>query len=351
MAAFHQILPFLQEGNLNGLLNKYMDEEVRVPRKGQVKSRKIILETIDAILNKVTEFDERFDFDQVKTGSDYQRVAIKEGSDLDIALVLKREPVRVFCPSLFCPSDYTAVRLSNIGSILKWHDLRVDDEEGSFLSSEKLLQRFYRYVCWAIAHLNLSEECSVSIHGPAVEVAIQVNEWKVCKVDMVVALRYAWPYCIKTRKDFAFVDHDTAESIQSKGILVVPKHCRRSEIPLWYASFVEAENVLIRQQDPGCRRNSFRIVKALLKGTKLNSYHLKNIWLKECEDFQNPEDWAEENLRYRVLGLLIRVKRAIAHQMIPSYFLPMVNKFNISGHSDLNNMKQRVNFLVFMLRE
>ena len=73
-----------------------MNEDVRLRRKRRKNFKEVIEETMNDILQRVSSIDHRFDFLLVKTGSDFQRVAIRDGSDYDFTLVFKNENERQF---------------------------------------------------------------------------------------------------------------------------------------------------------------------------------------------------------------------------------------------------------------
>ena len=333
-----------------------MNEDVRLRRKRRKNSKEVIEETMNDILQRVSSIDHRFDFLLVKTGSDFQRVAIRDGSDYDFTLVFKNENERQF--SNVVPNTapgYSVVELTDVFSYLKWFDLAIVTPQGAtLLSSKNVLDQFFHYIQAAIQS---SEELfdkvqDISVHGPAVTLTVQVNETETCEVDMTVAFPFSWPW--EARESFTFLNARTEMEIKLNGILVVPKQNKHhhSKAILWYASFVEAENALIRVSDPGCRRTCLRIVKALCNQAEvgLTSFHLKNIWLYECNCLDDDE-WIDEKLGERVIGILKQIRKNIISSNCPHFFLPDINLFRGMTRNSLRHLQKQVSCLINELRK
>ena len=100
-------------------------------------------------------------------------------------------------------------------------------------------------------------------------------------------------------------------------------------------SFSEAEKKLFNKgghhEEGSCWKQVLRILKALRKGLRLgplNSYHLKTVFLYECEANPDPSQWSREKLSERFLGILQRLENCLCNQNCPHYFIKHLNLFD-----------------------
>ena len=153
-------------------------------------------------------------------------------------------------------------------------------------------------------------------------VAIQCVEWPSVAADWAVRKRDAgWP------------PPDLINDITANGCLIVPKTPTESKTRLeWRLSFCLAERKLMRSLSPSqklCYAFLKSIWRKFLKppaGKALQSYHLKNILLWECE-LVPVDKWSRATMTERIFGLLFHLKSRIDQSYCPHFIIVENNLF------------------------
>jgi hypothetical protein len=192
---------------------------------------------------------------------------------------------------------------------------------------------------------DLTQNVKLSIHGPAVQMDVwdPFAEKKFFSVDVVPTLTLqnesnvkseAQYYVAKTRKDpstgqsFMF-DWRKSYSVQEKDKLDCMDH------------------------DNGCRKQVFRILKAIRNreaGLKqLTTYHIKTVLFREI-DYVDQAQWKSEFLGRRLFGMLWRLRNELESGEIEHYFLRFnlfeVDEVNKKRKTTIKQMGQRISCLL-----
>ena len=100
-------------------------------------------------------------------------------------------------------------------------------------------------------------------------------------------------------------------------------------------SFSEAEKKLFNKgghrEESSCWKQVLRILKVLRKECNLgplNSYHLKTVFLYECEANPDPCQWSHKKLTERFIGLLQRLENCLRQFNCPHFFIKHLNLFD-----------------------
>ncbi|XP_061177210.1 uncharacterized protein LOC133185938 [Saccostrea echinata] len=202
----------------------------------------------------------------------------------------------------------------------------------------------------------------VNQEGPAVKTTLLFTESDIslqydCSPVIICS---EWPSVaneFKNRKRISgFPSSDFVERLTSMGCLIVPKYPKDSKIFLeWRLSFCLIERELMLSLTE-TQRMCYLLFKAIWRqflcppiGKALQSYHLKNVFLWECE--QVPlRDWTETLMIARVRGLLQRLQYNLFTQNCPHYILPNNNLFKDIDQSLLFFAGMRVQTAIFQSR-
>lgn len=168
-------------------------------------------------------------------------------------------------------------------------------------------------------------------------VAIPCAEWPSVAEDWAVRKRsVGWPSC------------DLINDIMTDGCLIVPKTPTESKTGLeWRLSFCLAERKLMKsltQSQRLCYLFLKGIWRRFLKppaGKALQSYHLKNILLWECESV-SADKWSRATVRERIFGLLFRLKDMIDQSYCPHFIIVENNLFQDIDKDVLYRAGERV---------
>ena len=80
----------MSSGNLNALLNRYIDNNVRVKKSSKREALSEWEKPVKRIIDNVARRDNRFQIQEVLPGgSFYERLKVKEADEFDIMLVIK----------------------------------------------------------------------------------------------------------------------------------------------------------------------------------------------------------------------------------------------------------------------
>lgn len=175
--------------------------------------------------------------------------------------------------------------------------------------------------------------------GPAFKTTLFFKENKSSlQYDCAVAIRCVdWPSAasewVHRKRNQEWPTQQLVNEITKEGCLIVPKIPTNSKTRLeWRLSFCLAERKLMRsleKQQRLCYIFLKGIWRKFLKppaGKGLQSYHLKNVLLWECEAVP-ADNWSCDTLTERVFGLLFRLKGFIEKGSCPHYILPENNLF------------------------
>ncbi|XP_062586277.1 uncharacterized protein LOC134247891 [Saccostrea cucullata] len=179
----------------------------------------------------------------------------------------------------------------------------------------------------------------VNQEGPAVKTTLLITESDIslqydCSPAIICS---TWPSVaneFQNRKRISgFPSSNFVEQLISMGCLIVPKYPKDSKTFLeWRLSFCLIERELMLSLTE-TQRMCYLLFKAIWRqflcppiGKALQSYHLKIVFLWECE--QVPvRDWTEQLMVTRVIGLLQRLQCNLFSQICPHYILPNNNLF------------------------
>ena len=161
-----------------------------------------------------------------------------------------------------------------------------------------------------------------------------------------------WPQValewIERERPSGWPSQDIVQSIIADGCLIVPKSPTDSVTNLeWRLSFCLAERKLMQSLSEE-QKICYLLIKAIWRkflkppaGKALQSYHLKNVFLHECESVSSVT-WTPETTVERVLALLARLRRYLSDGYCPHYILPKNNLFQEIDKGVLARAAERV---------
>ena len=194
--------------------------------------------------------------------------------------------------------------------------------------------------------------------GPAIKTTYLTGRESSLQFDCSLAVRcQEWPVVaneFKERKRMSgFPSKELLKKVISLGCLVVPKYPDESKTMLeWRLSFclIEREVMLSLTDD---QRRCYLLFKAIWRqflcppiGKALQSYHLKNVFLWECENVPR-NDWTDATLVARIMGLLQRLQHNLFTGHCPHYVLPVNNLFKDIDEGVLFYAGMRVQTCIF----
>ena len=199
----------------------------------------------------------------------------------------------------------------------------------------------------------------VSQEGPAVKTTILCTDGDLSlQYDCSLAVPCSeWPSIaeeFKHRKRLSgFPSVDFVQRITSMGCLLVPKFPQDSKTLLeWRLSFCLVERELMLNLSD-IQKRCYLLFKAIWRkflcppiGKALQSYHLKNVFLWECESVCQ-EEWTDEKMVARVTGLLQRLQYNLFTRYCPHYILRKNNLFKEIDNSLLFYAGMRVQTAIF----
>lgn len=188
-------------------------------------------------------------------------------------------------------------------------------------------------VLFADRDLSLQYDCSL---------AVQCFEWPSIADDFLHRNRLS-----------GFPSLEFVQQLSSMSCLLVPKFPQDSKTQLeWRLSFCLVERELMLNLTEAQRR-CYLVFKAIWRqffcppiGKALQSYHLKNVFLWECENVPFDE-WTDEKMVARVTGLLQRLQYNLFTKYCPHYILPQNNLFRDIDQSLLFYAGMRVQTAIF----
>lgn len=100
----------------------------------------------------------------------------------------------------------------------------------------------------------------------------------------------------------------------------------------WRLSFSEVEKKLFKWSANAysCLNEVLRRLKTIIKANNwypLTSYHMKTILFYECEAKPHPFLWGFDQLSYRLIDCLLRLKQSLITGFCPNYFMRIINQF------------------------
>ena len=150
-------------------------------------------------------------------------------------------------------------------------------------------------------------------------------------------------------------NQNLVQEIYHEGCHLVAKRPKGDGIPnqekklLWRYSFSAAEKKLFRQdghdEESSCRKQVLRILKALrdvLHLEPVKSYHLKTMFLYECEAYPLSSQWSSDHLGKRFMGLLQRLENCLRQSNCPHYFIKHLNLFKTFTHKRCHDLAEKV---------
>ncbi|KAI0227343.1 hypothetical protein LSAT2_022172, partial [Lamellibrachia satsuma] len=221
------------------------------------------------------------------------------------------------------------------------------DTENFYLSNRMLHEREF---------VKLTEDVAHALYrGPAAT----VNEQNTVNCDSVLALPCPqWPkgadYWTTRDRPSGWPDKELIQSIVAVGCHVVPTSHPRSQNPdiEWRYSFSVAERTLARKLTDA-QRQCYILLKTIVMRelnhcSVLSSYHLKTVFLWQCEKIPATEWSTETGLATNFLWLLDELVYCVASHHLPHYFIPEVNLFE---HNHLDFLEVVADTLAFIRRE
>ena len=194
--------------------------------------------------------------------------------------------------------------------------------------------------------------------GPAIKTTYLTGRESSLQFDCSLAVRcQEWPVVaneFKERKRMSgFPSKELLKKVISLGCLVVPKYPDESKTMLeWRLSFCLIERELMLSLTDGQRR-CYLLFKAIWRqflcppiGKSLQSYHLKNVFLWECENVPR-NDWTDATLVARIMCLLQRLQHNLFTGHCPHYVLPVNNLFKDIDEGVLFYAGMRVQTCIF----
>ncbi|XP_060592580.1 uncharacterized protein LOC132747267 [Ruditapes philippinarum] len=190
--------------------------------------------------------------------------------------------------------------------------------------------------------------------GPAIKTSFFFKSDKASlQFDCAMAIHcLEWPTVaeewIERKRKSGWPSESSVRNITSNGCLIVPKCPLSSKTHLeWRISFCLVERELMKQlkdEQKQCYILLKGIWRQFLKppsGKALQSYHLKNVLLWECENIDD-DDWTLRNIVTRVKGLLVRLKSYIDDAHCPHYIVPANNLFQDIEDDVLHRTGERI---------
>ena len=194
--------------------------------------------------------------------------------------------------------------------------------------------------------------------GPAVKTSLFLNSRDISlQFDCAVAVHcLEWPTVadewMERERKSRWPNKSIVRTISSNGCLLVPKCPLSSKTSLeWRISFCLVERdlmKLLKEEQKQCYILLKGIWRQFLKppsGKALQSYHLKNVLLWECENV-DIEDWTSGNIVTRVKGLLSRLKMYIENRHCPHYIVPANNLFHDIDADVLHRTGERIDVCI-----
>lgn len=149
------------------------------------------------------------------------------------------------------------------------------------------------------------------------------------------------------------------QEIRDGGCHLVAKQPKGDNVPedengiFWRFSFSAAEKKLFLLGGHGeassCRKQVLRILKALREELHLHpltSYHLKTIFLHECEAYPHPNQWSYDSLSERFLSFLQRLEDCLRQFNCPHYFITHLNLFEFFGRQRCDELAKKVKEII-----
>ncbi|KAJ8302500.1 hypothetical protein KUTeg_018896 [Tegillarca granosa] len=194
----------------------------------------------------------------------------------------------------------------------------------------------------------------ISQEGPAIKYTLFDREKELTfQYDCAFAIWCRdWPQIAKPWKGrhrrSGWPPPSMVHEITKKGCLLVPKSPFKTITNLeWRLSFCLVERDLIKTLSED-QKLCYKVLKCIWRrvlkppaGKALQSYHLKTVFLWECEDIAR-EDWERDKAVCRVMGLLQRLETYLVYEYCPHYIIPENNLFSDIDKDVLFRAAQRV---------
>ncbi|XP_030643427.1 protein mab-21-like 3 [Chanos chanos] len=227
----------------------------------------------------------------------------------------------------------------------EWHDARVAIE-GDIVPA-KVVSLFKELLEAAIKTCGLTGKTTVlESVGTMVRVSVETSEAQV-EVELVptVELMNCWPK--KARWPRLLKRWPSTERIRC--IKSFGYNLMASSNYHWRLSFSRAEQVLLGgiDEDGGCRRKSYRVVRQLKEdvwcpGNKpvITAYHLQTLLFWTCEKYPRSKDW--KNLKECVLRLVKKLHKCASQRYLRHYFVRSYNLLKYTNANELDDMAKKI---------
>uniref|UniRef100_A0A8C9RL57 Mab-21-like 3 n=1 Tax=Scleropages formosus TaxID=113540 RepID=A0A8C9RL57_SCLFO len=232
-----------------------------------------------------------------------------------------------------------------LNSSQEWHDSHVTIE-GDIVPA-KLVSIFKEHLEEAIKACNMSNKVTIlETLGSVVRLAVDTSEAQI-EVELVPAVELInswprkahWPRLLKR-----WPSMERARCIKSFGFNLLATSNYH-----WLLSFSRAEQVLLggADEDGGCRRKSYRIVRQLKEdiwcpGNKpvITAYHLQNLLFWTCEKYPCSKDW--RSLRESVLRLTRKLFKCVSQRYLRHYFVRSYNLLKYTNTNELDDVASKI---------
>ena len=296
---------------------------------------------VNSVFSRMKLNAPRFGFADMSPCSLYE---VKSAQEVDLLCCVKLlDPADVSLDENQVPAGSARVCPKTKTALDNWQDLCGRAASGQeFLSAEKLVAELAKRLLEAVKCLT-KQDLGPEVVGVAVRTSKQQATLVVkligddnIRVNIlpVIALRGLWP---ATAHDFEaqlarLPPADRRRVADSCGVLLVAKPVQSCSEFLWRMWFSEVERALLYVEKHGCQGFCMRVLNDLHQthlepASLLGPYHFQTLLL--CEYFQHPyaEDWTQEKLPERIMGLLSSLKRMLKKRSWPHVFLSGVDLF------------------------
>ncbi|MFT7808682.1 protein mab-21-like 3 [Arapaima gigas] len=232
-----------------------------------------------------------------------------------------------------------------LSSSQEWHDSHVTIE-GDIVPA-KVVSIFKEHLEAAIKDCRMSNKVNIlETLGSVVRVAVDTSEGHI-EVELVptVELINSWPRKARwPRLLKRWPPTERARCIKSFGFNLLATSNYH-----WLLSFSRAEQVLLESidEDGGCRRKSYRIVRQLKEdswcpGSKpvITACHLQNLLFWTCEKYPCSKDW--KNLRECVLRLTRKLLKCVSQRYLRHYFVHSYNLLKYTNTNELDDLASKI---------
>ncbi|XP_062862670.1 protein mab-21-like 3 [Trichomycterus rosablanca] len=227
----------------------------------------------------------------------------------------------------------------------EWHDASVA-MEGDIVPS-KVVSVFKELVEAAIKRCGLKDKVTLlESLGSMVRVAVETSEVQI-EVELVptVEVMNCWPKRARwPRLLQRWPLTECSSCIKSFGFNLMATSNYH-----WMLSFSRAEQVLLAgiDEDGGCRRNCYRMVRQLKEdiwcpGSKpvITAHHLQTLLFWTCEKYPSSRHWID--MRECVLRLVQKLHKCVSQRYLKHYFVRTYNLLKYTNSNELDDMAKKI---------